>query len=70
MARYELFQSQTTLVMSLLTDTAKLEIRKTFTSSYDESHLTIKSDDTQIHMVLKSVIRTLTCMVVIDYLLK
>jgi len=51
MARYKLFQSQTTLVMSLLTDTAKLEIRKTFTCSNDESHLTINSNDTQIHMV-------------------
>lgn len=55
MARFELFQSQTTLVMSLLTDSAKHEIRKAFTCSSDEPSLSIKTNDAQIQMVRKSV---------------
>lgn len=55
MARFELFQSQSTLVVSLLTDSVKHEIRKAFTFSSDESSLSIKPNDAQIQMVRKSV---------------
>ncbi|KAI2656245.1 Zinc finger protein 568 [Labeo rohita] len=44
-------ESQTTLVVSLLTDTAKHEIRKAFTCSSDVSSLSIKPNDTQIQML-------------------
>lgn len=53
MSSYELFQSQTTLVMSLLVDTAKQEIQKAFTCNPGEScfHLTVKSNDAQSQLV-------------------
>uniref|UniRef100_A0A8C2KSP5 C2H2-type domain-containing protein n=1 Tax=Cyprinus carpio TaxID=7962 RepID=A0A8C2KSP5_CYPCA len=51
MARFELFQSQSTLIMSLLTDAANHEIRKAFTCSSDESSLTVKPTNTQIQML-------------------